>query len=135
MTKTVIQYRSLIRALFLGLMLAVPAVSANEPVKLENLLKSSLESSPDLEVIVSMVEIGPGLSLPKHYHPGEEFIYVLQGSGTLWLKDQPDIQLEAGQVAKVPLEQVHTAITGDQPVKALVFRVHKKGQPERIPAE
>ena len=129
------QLRIPIKSLFLTLFLVVSPVTADSPVRLENLLKSSLESSSDLEVMVSLVEIGPELTLPKHYHPGEEFIYVLEGSATLWLKDQPDVLLEAGQVAKVPLEQVHTAITGDQPVKAVVFRVHKKGQPERIPAE
>ena len=132
MTVTTSDLRALLIALTLGLFLAVSPAKAEAPVKLENLLKSSLESSSDLEVIVSLVEIGPNLTLPKHYHPGEEFIYALEGSATLWLKDQPDVVLEAGQVAKVPLEQVHTAITGDQPVKAIVFRVHKKGQPERI---
>ena len=129
------QLRMPLKSVFLTLFLVISPVNADSPVTLENLLKSSLESSPDLEVMVSLVEIGPELTLPKHYHPGEEFIYVLEGSATLWLKDQPDVLLEAGQVAKVPLEQVHTAITGDQPVKAVVFRVHKKGQPERIPAE
>ena len=129
------QLRMPFKSVFLTLFLVISPVNADSPVTLENLLKSSLESSPDLEVMVSLVEIGPELTLPKHYHPGEEFIYVLEGSATLWLKDQPDVLLEAGQVAKVPLEQVHTAITGDQPVKAVVFRVHKKGQPERIPAE
>ena len=129
------QLRMPLKSVFLTLFLVISPVNADSPVTLENLLKSSLESSPDLEVMVSLVEIGPELTLPKHYHPGEEFIYVLEGSATLWLKDQPGVLLEAGQVAKVPLEQVHTAITGDQPVKAVVFRVHKKGQPERIPAE
>ena len=129
------QLRMPLKSVFLTLFLVISPVNADSAVTLENLLKSSLESSPDLEVMVSLVEIGPELTLPKHYHPGEEFIYVLEGSATLWLKDQPDVLLEAGQVAKVPLEQVHTAITGDQPVKAVVFRVHKKGQPERIPAE
>ena len=135
MSVNVNQFRSLLQVLTVGLLLAVSPANADSPVKLENLFKSSLESSSDLEVIVSLVEIGPNVTLPKHYHPGEEFIYALEGSATLWLRDQPDVHLKAGQVAKVPLEQVHTAVTGDQPVKALVFRVHKKGQPERIPVE
>ena len=135
MTANVNHFRSLLHALALGLLMAVSPANADSPVKLETLFKSSLESSSDLEVIISLVEIGPNLTLPKHYHPGEEFIYALEGSATLWLRDQPDVLLEPGQVAKVPLEQVHTAVTGDKPVKAIVFRVHRKGHPERIPVE
>lgn len=36
---------------------------------------------------------------------------------------------------KVPLKQVHTAVTGDEGATILVFRVHEQGQPERIPVE
>ena len=104
-------------------------------VKLENLMRTDLDVAADLEIIVSRVEIGPNLSLPSHYHPGEEFIYVLDGSATLWQKGQPDVVLKAGDVYRIPLEQIHTAITGETSTTAIVFRVHRKGEPERIPAE
>ena len=61
--------------------------------------------------------------------------YVLEGSGKVWLKDKPDVPLKAGDVYKVPLEQIHTAVTEKEGLKALVFRVHKKGEPERVPAK
>ena len=87
------------------------------------------------EVIVSRVQIPANTSLQKHWHPGEEFIYVLKGSAILWQKDKEDIQVKEGDVFKIPLEQIHTAITGDEGVTALVFRVHEKGKPERVKAE
>lgn len=40
-----------------------------------------------------------------------------------------------GQVVKVPLKQVHTAITADEGVTLLVFRVHEQGEPERVPVD
>jgi quercetin dioxygenase-like cupin family protein len=104
-------------------------------VKLENLLTAVLERVEGTEVIVSRVSIPPNTSLPKHWHPGEEFAYVLEGSVTLWQEGKDDVVAKAGDVARVPLKQVHTAMTGDEGAVVLVFRVHEQGQPERVPVE
>ncbi len=109
---------------------AVPA-SAPAP-KLETLLSSVLEGVEKREVIVSRVTIPPNTSLPKHWHPGEEFAYILEGSAILWQEGKEDIVGKKGDVLKVPLKQVHTAITKDEGVTILVFRVHEQGQPERV---
>jgi len=100
--------------------------------KLETLIKTQLEGVADTEVVLSRVEIPPNKSLPKHWHPGEEFAYVLKGSVTLWQDGKPDIVFKEGEVAKVPLKQIHTAITGEDGVSLLVFRVHQMGEPERV---
>jgi quercetin dioxygenase-like cupin family protein len=103
--------------------------------KLETLLKEVLEGVDGTEVIVSRVTVPPNTSLPKHWHPGEEFAYVLEGSITLWQKGKDDIVGKAGDVIKIPLKQVHTAITKDEGATVLVFRVHEQGKPERVPVE
>ncbi|GEA60245.1 cupin domain-containing protein [Vibrio comitans] len=108
--------------------------SATE-LKLENLLSAELEGKPGTEVIVSRVYIPPKTSLPKHWHPGEEFAYIIDGSVTLWQKGKEDLHLTAGQVAKVPQHQVHTATTDEEGATIIVFRVHEKGKPERVKAE
>ena len=105
------------------------------PVQVDNLLRLESQVAEGVEIIVSEIEIGPGFRLPKHYHPGEEYVYVIEGEATVWLQDQPDQLLRAGEVYRIPLEQVHTAITGDSSAKAIVFRVHRKGEPDRIPVE
>jgi quercetin dioxygenase-like cupin family protein len=102
---------------------------------LENLLKAQLDRIEGTEVIVSRVTIPPHTSLPKHWHPGEEFGYVLEGSAILWQEGKEEIVVNAGEVVKIPLEQVHTAITQDEGATILVFRVHEEGKPERFPAE
>ncbi len=98
-------------------------------------MTSQLELAEGTEVIVSHVEIPANTTLPKHWHPGEEFVYVLEGSEILWQKDKPDVYLKKGDVFKVPLKQIHTAITGEEGATILVFRVHEKGQPVRINIE
>jgi quercetin dioxygenase-like cupin family protein len=106
--------------------------ASDSPVKVENLLRSELEVVEGIEVIMSRVEIAAGTSLPRHHHPGEEFVYVIDGEATMWQAGKADTVLRAGDVFKVPLGQVHTAITGSQAATAIVFRVHRKGLPERI---
>lgn len=104
-------------------------------LKLDTLMKEQLKGVPGTEVIMSKVEIPPDTSLPKHWHPGEEFVYVLTGTVTLWQKGKADMVYSEGDAIKVPLEQVHTAITGEEGVKLVVFRVHEQGKPERVIAE
>ena len=110
-------------------------VRAADPVQVDNLIRSESELAEGVEIIVSVIEIGPGYTLPKHYHPGEEFVYVLEGEATLWQPGKPDLRMRAGDLYKIPLEQVHSAMTGTSAAKAIVFRVHRKGSPDRIPVE
>ena len=103
-----------------------------EALKVENLLRESLELTDGVEVILSYVEVPKMTTLPAHFHPGEEFGYMLEGSGELTLKDQTKRTVKAGDVIKVPLKQVHSFSTTKEEVKMVVFRVHEEGQPDRI---
>ena len=101
----------------------------------KELLKTQLDIWEEGEVIVSYVEAPAGYELKKHYHPGEEFAYVIEGSATVWFKDRPEVEVKKGEVAKVPFEAVHTMIPGPDGIKVLVFRIHKEGEPLRINVE
>ena len=104
-------------------------------LRIDNIMTSQLELVEGTEIIISHVEIPANTTLPKHWHPGEEFVYVLEGSEVLWQKDKPDVHLKKGDVFKVPLRQIHTATTGEEGVTVLVFRVHEKGQLVRVNVE
>ena len=127
--------RSIHRHLLASLLCLPLASAAAGELKLENLLSAELAGAPGTEVIVSRVFIPANTSLPKHWHPGEEFAYVLEGRATLWQEGEDDVVVEAGQVVKIPLKQVHTATAGSDGVTVLVFRVHEKGKPQRVKAD
>ena len=119
-----------------GLMIAcLPFSALSETLTLENLMTEKLAGVANTQVVVSKVKIPPNTALPKHWHPGEEFVYVLSGAVTLWQAGKADIKVQQDDVIKVPLKQVHTAITGPEGASLLVFRVHEQGQPERIITE
>ena len=52
--------------------------------KLENLLAATLEGVEGNDVVVSRVTLPAHTALPKHWHPGEEFAYVIEGEVTLY---------------------------------------------------
>jgi len=120
--------------------LAATAAAAHEPhaeppAGLKNVLTAPLETAEGLEVIVTDISLPPNTALPRHYHPGEEFVYVLEGSATHTQDGQADIVLRAGDAMRIPPGAVHAPFTMDEPMRAVVFRVHVEGQPERILVE
>lgn len=130
----IMKYRKYI-VLILALILASVTHARAGGVKLETLMKTQLEGVDGTEVIVSKVQIPANTSLPKHWHPGEEFVYILEGSVTLWQKDKESITGKTGEVIKVPLKKIHTGIAGNEGASLLVFRVHEQGKPERVMVE
>ena len=103
--------------------------------KFENMMTEVLKGVAGTEVVVSHCVFPPNFRLPKHWHPGEEFVYVLEGKVTLWQEGKDAVTVAAGEVLKVPYKVVHTASTGDDAVKLIAFRVHEQGQPERVLVE
>ena len=59
------------------------------------------------EVIQNRVDIGPEAPFIRHKHPGEEIIYVLEGTLEYHIDGRPPTTLEAGNVLLVPAETVH----------------------------
>ena len=102
-------------------------------LKLENLLQQPLadEFAPGREVVVSLVEIPPHTTMDRHWHPGEEFHYYLEGEVEIAIDGETSIIGTPGTVGHVPFKKMHTAITGDKGAKILVFRVHTEGKPVR----
>ena len=126
--------RAIIGLFALCVLAGVPfgAANADDGPKLGSLLRAELEGAIGTEVIVSRVTVPPNSSLPIHWHPGEEFGYVLSGRVTLWQDGKPDENYVAGEAVKIPMKQIHTATTQDEGATLLVFRIHEMGEPERV---
>jgi len=89
-------------------------------------------SVPGPEMVQSRVDIGPEAPLVKHTHPGEEIIYVLEGSLEYQIEGQPPKTYGAGEALTVPAGVVHAvrnAGTGN--AAELATYVVEKGKPLR----
>lgn len=96
------------------------------------MLRAPITISDDLEVIISDVVIPAGATVPRHFHPGEEFLYVIEGSAIHVEEGKPDQVLKAGDAYVIPPEAEHAPRGGPEGARAIVFRVHKHGLPERV---
>jgi len=64
-------------------------------------------------------EVVPGGHTPRHSHPYEHEVFVLEGEGEVYEGDQPR-RLQAGDVVYVKPDEVHQfRNTGDGPLKFL----------------
>jgi len=64
-------------------------------------------SIPGREVIQNRVDLDPDAPAIRHWHPGEEIIYVLEGSLEYEIDGQPAMRVDAGGALMVPAETVH----------------------------
>ena len=72
----------------------------------------------------------PGAAFGRHTHPGEEIIYVLEGSLEYQVEGKPPVTLKAGDVFFVPAGTVHAARNvGSSPAAELATYVVEKGKP------
>ena len=83
----------------------------------------------DLEVVMGIVEKSGESVSPKHYHPGGEFGFVLEGSATVATEGELQTILKAGASFYQPPGEWHVVSTSAEGAKTVVFRVLKKGQP------
>jgi quercetin dioxygenase-like cupin family protein len=87
-------------------------------------------SAPGREVIQARVEIDPGVTSPRHTHPGDEIIYVLEGSLEYQVEGKPQVTLKAGDVLFIPAGTIHAAKNvGSGNAAELATYVVEKGRP------
>ena len=110
----------------------VPGHAHRPPPGSNLMLRAPITVEGDLEVLISDVVIPPGATVPRHYHPGEEFIYVLEGSAVHVEEGKPDRVLEAGDSYVIAPGAIHAPRAGPEGARAVVFRVHVSGAEERI---
>ena len=82
------------------------------------------------EVVQARVDIGPDAPLVKHTHPGEEIIYILEGSLEYQVEGQPTRTCHAGDTLTVPAGVVHAVRNvGSGNAAELATYVVEKGKP------
>jgi quercetin dioxygenase-like cupin family protein len=93
-------------------------------------------SAPGREVVQALVNFEPGTVAPRHTHPGEEIIYVLEGTLEYEVEGKPPATLKAGDVLFIPAGTVHAAKNvGSGKGVELATYVVEKGKPLLVPAK
>src|SRR5262245_14726534 len=93
-------------------------------------------SIPGRQVIQNRVDIGPEAPFVRHKHPGEEIIYVLEGSLEYHVDGELPKTVEAGEALMVPAETVHAVRNvGTGNAAELATYVVEKGKPFLVVVE
>ncbi len=61
------------------------------------------------EAVQVRIDFDPGAAFGKHSHPGEEIIYVIEGSFEYEVEGKPSVTLKAGDVLFIPAGIIHAA--------------------------
>jgi quercetin dioxygenase-like cupin family protein len=118
------------RKLFLASIVTVLISSAHAQGITRDELKRADLTGKDMDVIVTIVTVPPGENLPRHIHPGEEVVYVLDGA-MLELSDGSQRQFPTG-AATINIRNVPHAgfrVAGDKALKMLTVHIVDKGKP------
>jgi quercetin dioxygenase-like cupin family protein len=127
---TMMKRRSILAIVIVGSGLVLHAAQAQQPgVKRTELQRHDL-GVPGREVVQVRVDLAPGVAFPPHRHPGEEIIYVIEGSWEYQVEGKPPVTLKAGDVLFIPAGTIHAAKNvGNSNAAELATYIVEKGKP------
>lgn len=130
-------YLRLARCAAVALLICGAGGSTAQPTRPSGTTRTDLQrhdlSIPGREVLQARVDFAPGSSFPRHKHPGEEIIYVIEGTLEYELPGKGWVTLTKGDVLFVPDGGVHAARNrGTAPAAELATYVLEKGKPLTI---
>lgn len=89
-------------------LLPVLATAQKSEIKRTELQQHDL-SIPGKEMFQASIDFGAHTAFGKHYHHGEEIIYVLKGTLEYEVEGRGIVTLKAGEVLFIPAGTVHAA--------------------------
>ncbi len=110
--------------------LALHMAQAQAPgIKRSDLQRHDL-SVPGREVIQARLDIAPGVVTPRHTHPGEVIVYVLEGLLEYKVEGKPPVTVKAGEVSFIPAGAIHEVKNvGSGNAAELATYIVEKGKP------
>jgi quercetin dioxygenase-like cupin family protein len=109
--------------------LAQVAQAQQPGIKRTDLQRHDL-SVPGREVVQVRVDFAPGVVAPKHNHPGEEIVYVIDGVLEYQVEGNPPVTLKAGEVLFIPTGAMHAVKNlGRGSAAELATYIVEKGKP------
>jgi quercetin dioxygenase-like cupin family protein len=116
---------------------AVPALASPEAV-VTPLFAKDLPELQGKEGVMILVEYPPGASDPIHRHNAHAFVYVLEGSIVMQLREAAEVTLSPGQTYYEGPSDVHIVgrnASNTRPAKFIVFFVKNQGAPILEPVQ
>src|SRR4249919_741556 len=107
-----------------------------QEAKVSPLMSKDLAEFPGKEGMMITVVYPPGASDPIHRHNAHAFLYMLEGSVVMQLKNGKEITLTPGQTFYEGPRDIHTVgrnASSTKPAKFIVFLVKDKGAPVVVP--
>ncbi|MET0634669.1 MAG: cupin domain-containing protein [Chitinophagaceae bacterium] len=93
-------------------------------------------SIPGREMIQVRVDLDPGIVAGRHWHHGEEVIYLIEGQMEYQVDGKPAVILKAGDVLFIPSGTIHAAKNvGAGNAAELATYIVEKGKPLVVPAK
>lgn len=112
-----------------GLTLNAVLAQKQLDIKRTDLQRNDL-SAPGREVVQVRVDIPAGTAFPKHSHPGEEVVYMIEGELEYHLDGKPAVTLKTGEVLFIPAGTVHAVKNnGSGNGAELATYIVEKGKP------
>ena len=105
------------------------------PQGINQVLEGPIEFDPGHSLIVGDLNMPASAAIPRHYHYGEEFLYVLGGSATVSRAGMADVVLEPGKGLRIAPGVVHWGKAGPQGVRAVSTWVKDDTKPLREAVE
>ena len=97
--------------------------------------RSLVLEAPNLEMVMGVLERNGKSTSSKHYHPGGEFGFVIEGEVTIQAEDQDTVTLGEGSSFHQPAGAWHIVSTSEAGAKSILFRILKKGDPMVVDIE
>lgn len=120
------------------LIILVATTIAAQETQVTPLISKPLKESPGREGTMIVVEYPPGGMDPIHRHNAHGFIYVLEGSIVMQVRDGKQVTLGPGHTFYESPDDVHIVgrnASTTKPAKFLVFLIKDEGAPIFLPAK
>ena len=120
---------TLVVGIAVGMVTTQALMAQQAPVTRTTLQQKDIEGAPGKEVIMYIADVVPGGVAGRHFHPGPEVAYVLEGALVVEPEGKPPLTLKKGESFHNPAKAVHNAKNGSttQPAQVLVVLIGEKG--------
>jgi quercetin dioxygenase-like cupin family protein len=110
-----------------------PVVPQTPGFKSQPILVGPITGIEDRELVLISVSLEPGASSPVHWHPGDCYATVIEGTIEVRVEGKEPRRLSAGEVQATQAKPLHQFTNvGDRPARLLTTLVVEKGKPRTV---